>query len=173
MSTFTDPLLVEDLGDGNAKLLHHFGYHIGALGSPDFIVVPAGLVTDWASAPWGVRNLFPKYGNTNHPAVIHDYLYRGGYLLHVYLWRSEATGEVTVHWTKELPTRAQADAIFKEACQVKGVPGWKLELGYAGLRIGGGLAWARGHREESLMTTRCLEANDPSWPGILATEITL
>lgn len=39
------------------------------------ILVPAGFITDFASMPFGVRNLFPPIGIYARPAIIHDLLY--------------------------------------------------------------------------------------------------
>lgn len=37
-------------------------------------VAAIGFVTDFASIPWGVRNMFPQSGPWNRAAVIHDWL---------------------------------------------------------------------------------------------------
>lgn len=44
-------------------------------GGESVILVPAGFVTDFASMPFGVRNLFPAVGLYARPAIIHDLLY--------------------------------------------------------------------------------------------------
>lgn len=44
----------------------------------DFIEVPADFITNYASVPRGLWNLFPPWGEYAEAAVIHDYLYAGG-----------------------------------------------------------------------------------------------
>lgn len=45
-------------------------------GIPIHITVPMGFVTDLASIPRGLWNLFPPHGRYDYAAVVHDYLYR-------------------------------------------------------------------------------------------------
>lgn len=170
MSSFTTPLVTKDLDGNNVEVLIGFRYHLGALGSPTYVCVPSGFRTDYASSPWGFRNIFPKFGDTNQPAVLHDYLYRGGYIIEEYtLQENLPDAPVLVRYTTRRPTRAEADHIFLEACRVRKVPEWKQQLGYRMLRVGGGLAWNKGHRPATVAKTRALEAADPKWPlGILA-----
>lgn len=46
-------------------------------------IVPAGTVTDFASIPRGLWNIFPKSGKHNRAAVVHDYLCQTQILGHV------------------------------------------------------------------------------------------
>lgn len=87
------------------------------------VIVPAGFRTDFASVP-RLPLAFLLAGDTAHEAaVVHDYLYSQGKL-----------------------SRAECDAVFKEAIIVSGEPRWRAWLMYAGVRIGGGIAW-QDHRE--------------------------
>lgn len=97
-------------------------YHVGSADSDVVICVPAGFVTDFASIPFGIRNLFPPMGPWSRPAIIHDYLYDTG-------------GEGGRF------TRLEADRIFAEALEVVGVPAWRRALMYRAVRIGGGGGW--------------------------------
>jgi hypothetical protein len=127
MSQFLTPLdmrLMVDPGgmplqnrDGRQlyRLLSEFRYRSDVAG---LIVVPAGYVTDLASIPQVMLSLFGEIAQ--EPAVPHDFAY--------------STGCVP---------RAVADAMLREACLLTGVPTWKAELIYLGVRVGGGAHWAR------------------------------
>jgi hypothetical protein len=71
---FKDPLIVEKLHDGkNWKV--HCGFTYTTEAGVD-IVVPDGFITDFASIPRGLWNIFPPTGKYGHAAVVHDFLYR-------------------------------------------------------------------------------------------------
>jgi hypothetical protein len=81
-------------------------------------IVPEGFVTDFASVP-RIPLAFLLTGDSAHEAaVVHDWLYR----------------EKTV-------SRKTADAVFREASGASGEPGWKSWLMWAGVRVGGWMAW--------------------------------
>lgn len=42
------------------------------------VEVPAGFITDFASVPRGMWNLYPKVGLYAPAAVVHDFMYRYG-----------------------------------------------------------------------------------------------
>jgi hypothetical protein len=112
---FFSPLQVEVQPDGQTyRLLKPF--HARYLGH--LYVIPEGFLTDFASVPRGLWNLMPPFGRYTRAAVLHDWLYQTGVV-----------------------TRAQADRMFLEAMRQLDVPAWQRGLMYAGLRIGGHLAW--------------------------------
>lgn len=115
MSSFTTPLDFENLDDGvSFRLLTPFTYHVGELGSEEEITVPTGFVTDLASIPTVLWNLFPKLGRYNKAAVIHDYLYViGGRYPH-----AQAPDGT---WTYRIYTKVSVDGIFRDAMTVLGV----------------------------------------------------
>ncbi|MFM7102182.1 MAG: DUF1353 domain-containing protein [Verrucomicrobiota bacterium] len=86
--------------------------------APPSILVPAGTVTDFASVPRGLWNLFPPDGSYTPAAVVHDYLYR--------------TGEVP---------RAVADAVFVEAMAVCGTGWFARTVIWASVRTFGWLGY--------------------------------
>jgi hypothetical protein len=97
---------------GTWKLLAPLVYQSDLLGKA--VIVPAGFVTDFASVP-RLPVAFLLAGNCGHEAaVVHDWLY-------------------TTHDTD----RPTADAVFREAVQAGGDPGWRAWLMWAGVRIGG------------------------------------
>lgn len=134
MSSFTDPLAVEQLPEGDEWVtLRDFSFWYECDDTlPDMLsvrcksrlLVPAGTRSDFASIP---RLLWPLIG---HPAgnyaqasVMHDELYR----------RGAEPGA--------LP-RARCDELFLEGMRVLGVPWWKRRLMWAGVRLGGASAYA-------------------------------
>jgi hypothetical protein len=123
MSSFTSPLIVSPLPDGRRwKLVKKFTYHVGSRYSRNIIKVPAGFVTDFASVPWGLWNIFPTTGRWTKAAVVHDFCYQS-----------------------KCVSRAMADLIFKEAMGVLGVPRWKINLIYCGVRCWGWLGYSKNN----------------------------
>lgn len=50
-------------------------------GARRFLTVPAGMLTDLVSVPWGVRNVVGKVGPHLEAAIVHDYLFLAWQLL--------------------------------------------------------------------------------------------
>jgi hypothetical protein len=157
VSRYTAPLLIMPLEDGrtfeimssatvdrskfeeNGDLLfdlHEFRYEIGHEGSNSFVAPGTGFVTDFASIPRPLWWLLPKWGKYGKAAVIHDFLYRN----HFYEVKT-ALGA----FLKVPCGRKRADQIMLEAMEVSNTPKWQQYLIYAGLRIGGWIAWRRVH----------------------------
>lgn len=90
-----------------------FSYQSDLLGC--IITVPKGFVTDLASIPRLPFIYLCLNGIADQAGIIHDYLYSTG-----------------------LVSREMADAVLREACLVLGVPVWKAEMIYAGVRTFGG-----------------------------------
>lgn len=124
-----------DIRDGRqcVRLLEQLEYRVGAADSHELITVPAGFKTDFASIPFGFRNLFPPLSLYARPAIVHDFLYAtkgtGAYRLRRWINRAQDY------------TRKEADKIFKEAMTVVGVPAWQREAMYRAVRLGGGKGW--------------------------------
>lgn len=131
IARITSAFRVEEAGESRegrycVRLLEALEYRVGSADSAEIITVPSGFVTDFASIPWGLWNLFPPLGLWARPAIIHDYLYdRGG---------------MTARRTY---TRKEADMIFREAMEVVGVPAWRRQVMYGAVRLGGGGGWNR------------------------------
>ena len=81
--------------------------------------IPAGFITDCASVPRGLWNLFPPTGSYAKAAVFHDWLYREGKI-----------------------SRKQADELFLDAMECLGVPWITRYSLYWGVRIWGWMAWS-------------------------------
>lgn len=101
-------------------LARQFSNIIGRL-----ITVPAGFKTDLASIPKILWNILPPVGRYDAAAVVHDYLYQHNGV-----------------------TRAEADAVLREAMEVLGVRWSQRWAIYAGVRVGGWKTWNRYRRQE-------------------------
>lgn len=126
MARYLTDLILRDEGDGvRYTVVEPFSYQsdLGSTGGGLRHDVPPGFVTDFASVPRGLWNVFNKIGPWNKAAVIHDYLYDMGTL-----------------------PKFLCDKTFYEACGVSGVPQWKRWVLYQAVHIGGGKAW-RDHRK--------------------------
>lgn len=114
--------------DGRNWLLSH-GFTFGSVILERVIEVPEGFVTDFASIPRVLWNLYPPTGVYGKAAVIHDYLYRTAYYA----------------------TREQADAVLLEAMIDLGVGPRTRWLIYHGVRIGGRRSY-RGYSAVRVLT---------------------
>jgi len=111
----------------NWELTRAFTYRIGSQYSNQYIRVPQGFVTDFASIPKLLTLLLPDWAKFNKSPVLHDYLYR------------------TKKIMGESITRKQADDIFLEAMMVA----WNdlperffvANLEYWAVRVFAFLAW--------------------------------
>lgn len=120
MSRFLTPLRLERSGDYWIHL-QAMEYESDVAGQT--FIVPAGEVTDLSSVP-RLPLAFLLTGDTGHaPGALHDHLYR--------------TGKVS---------RLMADKVMREALLVSGEPAWRAALMYAGVRLGGWIAWGNHQR---------------------------
>lgn len=124
MSAFLTTLAVELMIDDDGKEMrtrdgrqlwrvidHQFAYRSDV--ADTIIVIPVGFVTDFASIPAAMQWLF---GDVAHRASLpHDFEYSG----------------------KGTLTREVADKVLLEACLLSGIPAWKANLIYGGVRLGG------------------------------------
>lgn len=118
---FTTPLDLRAQLPGRWELLRELIWH----SDTERIVVPAGFVTDLASIPRLLRGILHQNGLSRAPAVLHDFLY-----------------------ATQIMTRAEADAVFREALKAEGM-GWLGRFLYwGGVRVGGWVAW-RNHAKNS------------------------
>ena len=125
MSSFTEPLVVKHLDGSRWELMEKFIYFIGAEDSDEFVRVPKGFITDFASIPRLFWTLIgPPTGRYGKSAVIHDFLY-----------------------DTQPVTRKKADLIFYEAMQVLKVPFYKRWLMYHAVRTFAWMPWNRHTKE--------------------------
>lgn len=122
-SSFVTPLRLEFLDDCRWSLTEPFSF--ASCVTESIIRVPVGFVTDFASIPRGLWNLLPPTGRYGKAAVIHDWLYQT---------RDAGTHKV---W------RDEADAVLNEGMETLGVGRLTRWTIYAGIKVGGGVAWKR------------------------------
>jgi hypothetical protein len=117
MKLFPDRLLLEDAGTRNGSRLFRLESAFRYRSSFGVITVPPGFITDGASIPRCFWNILAPFGEYFEAAIIHDYLY-------------------SPHNRRF--TRAQADAIFKEAMFNVGIGWFTRGLIYRAVRLFGG-----------------------------------
>lgn len=128
MSEFlTDLIALEKRDDSGAILREELIYRSDHLGFE--IIVPRGFDTDFASVPRWIPMAYALFGGcAKWAAVIHDFLYR------------------------ECPlcvSRDDADQVLLEAMEVQGVPKWKRNIIWAGVRVGGARFYRPYHPADS------------------------
>jgi hypothetical protein len=122
------------------RLEHPYGWALqqpltyrSALPGVGELVVPAGFVSDLESVSRWTPLLFALVYDVAPPAAcVHDWLFR----------RAPVLADGT------RPTRALADAIYREAMAAWGVPRWRRTLIWLGVRVGGWATWRRYRRGE-------------------------
>lgn len=134
MNNFTGDLLVKYIDGTHWEVAEGFTYRVGSPMGAAFVAIPRGFVTDFASMPLGVVFKSPG-GKWDKPAIVHDVLYKRGWINYEKVRRSI--------------TRKEADAIFLEAMEVAGVPSATRIVIYLGVRVGGWKAWNE-HRKADL-----------------------
>lgn len=98
------------------------------------VEIPEGFLTDFASIPFYLWSLLPKWSTYGWAAVVHDWLY----------WMQD---DVSV-------SREQADKILRDAMLALKVPSWKASLIYRAVRWKGGSAWSENARLKGSGVTR-------------------
>jgi len=127
-SLFTTALEVRRMAGGTWLLLRDLVYQSASRRAR--FIVPAGFVTDFASVP-RVPIVYLLTGNTAHAAaVLHDYLYQ----THAF----------------DL-TRAEVDALFREAMESTWESWWRRWTMWMGVRVGGRRAWRTGPERFTLL----------------------
>jgi hypothetical protein len=129
MNNFEGELIARQLPGGYRwEIWESFTYRIGDANSPHLVRVPKGFITDFASIPRGLWNLWPPTaGKHAKPSVVHDVCYVRGY--------------IESDLIQKKITRKDADDIFKEALAVAGCNWFTRQALYLGVRVGGSTAW--------------------------------
>jgi len=120
MSSFTEPLIVKKISKRMWEVQRGFNYHIGAEHNKEFVHVPEGFPTDFASIPRILWIIFPPDGQYTQSSVLHDYLY-----------------------FSRIYKRRKADHIFLESMKVLEVPFWKRHTMYRAVRLCGWIPWKK------------------------------
>ena len=125
MSSFKTELVLKDLNDKGWALKEGLLYQSSMLKT--FVSIPVGFVTDLASIPRFPPIIYALLADSARAAaVVHDFLYQ----------THGASGHKV--------SRRTADLVLMEAMKVGGIPLWKRELIYAGVRVGGWSSWSSG-----------------------------
>lgn len=129
MNGFMGDLVAKQLDDPRYWMIYiPFTYRVGDPNGDMFVNIPRGFVTDFASIPRGLWNVFPPATSKfSKAAVVHDVLYKRG-------WIERGRHHVSL-------TRKDCDDILKEAMEVAGVNWLSRQLIYAGVRVGGWKPW--------------------------------
>lgn len=125
---FTKPLIVRYVGEQNKKAIweiqESFVYYIGSPNSEEYIEVPVGFITDFASIPKSLWNIFPPSGKYIKASVIHDYL-------------TNNKGKVKIKEKERYFSKKEVDDIFYEAMGVLGVSYIVKKMVYFSVRLFG------------------------------------
>ena len=119
MERFPDELILRKLNGPEWEVREAFRYWSTRLQA--WITVPPEFTTDLTSVPWFARWYVSVDGEHTKAALVHDWLY--------VLASETAFPNVT---------RKEADRIFLEALEVRGVGPIKRRVMYAAVRLGGG-----------------------------------
>ena len=145
-AAFLTDLKVLDITEGKEtstlQLMADFRVYSGVLDA--IVSVPAGFVCDGESIPLCVQWVAPPFGLSRRAAFVHDSLYRN---------RGYYDATVGFHPV----TRTQADAVYRELCEAKGLSSWRSNVRWAVLRLVGWKAWnddSRQHEAPQPPTTR-------------------
>ncbi len=130
-STFLTPLKVQPISKREWKILEEFSFYADTDTKRDWIIsVPEGDTTDFASIPRCLHWLLPPWHHSyGKAAVIHDYLYKGGFIT------VQGTGE------RYYPSKLESDKIFLEGMIVLNAPVYRRRVMYRAVRIGGTGHW--------------------------------
>lgn len=141
MSVFTEPLTVTKIGPRLWRVERQFTYFVGSEDSEEFVIVPVGIITDFASVPRAFWIIFPPDGEYTQAAVLHDFLYRD-----------------------QRYTRAKTDHIFLEAMGVLDVNWIKRRTMWLAVRSFGWIPWSK-RKNEALKKAKKTQEKDNRLPG--------
>lgn len=110
-----------------------FTYWLNAV---EFVTIPTGFITDFASIPRPLQVLWPSPGGPwDLPAVVHDYLYRYAVV-------------TCINGRTRTITRSDADDELKHGMEWMQTRWIATRCIYRGVRIGGWRAWHRYRNAE-------------------------
>jgi len=123
MYKFTTPLIVSPRNDSKTwVIMEEFSFDASIEDKLETITVPVGFKTDFASVPFLLRGLIPRWGKHGKAAVIHDWLY----------------------WDQPVGlTREQADDIMDQGMRELEVNPLSRKAILRGVQIFGFIAWRK------------------------------
>lgn len=141
MSTFTRSLILEETGGGVYwTVFESLTYFVGSEDGDEYVPVPKGTTTDLASVPRLLRAFVPKDGKGHRAFVVHDVLYRRGFVCVRHKPGARGYREIK---------QKEADRIALEAMKVLGVSKSRQYAIYYGLRIGGWVGWRQAKHKRA------------------------
>ena len=151
---FLTPLKIEQMGPDLWRLLADLVYWSRCLRVS--ITAPKGFITDLESVPrWIPVAYAVLYGSAHAAGTVHDFLYQTRKIV----YRTIA--------------RAEADGVLYEAAGAPGpgiepTAGWKRQLIWSGVRLGGRRAWRTGPERLQILwdRRRTPRVSDPAEQGI-------
>ena len=120
-----DKAVSRRLGKDHWRVTPGYRYYIGKEGSTRYVDVPDGFLTDGATIPRGLWWLLPPLGEYSQATSLHDYLCR----------TYQITELIDGVPTQVAVTRAEIDAILREAMDVLQVTPWKKRVINAGVTV--------------------------------------
>lgn len=129
--------ITEGFDTRTLELESPFSVYSGTLDA--IITVPSGFVFDGESIPIWLQWLSPPFGDSKRGACVHDWIYRNA-------------GFYDADGVFHPLLRKQADAVYRELIEAKGLPRWRATIRWAVLRLVGWVAWRdnRRTRDKSL-----------------------
>lgn len=131
MARILGDLVVKNIGAGLWEVVEDIEFHVGQENSEEVIIVKKGLITDFASMPFGVRNILPKDGAWTRGSLFHDELYKYRGVLPVDCFRGP----------EKIYSQKDCDQIFDEINKITGVSWWQRFLIYNALRMFGWISF--------------------------------
>jgi hypothetical protein len=98
------------------------------------LVVPQGFITDLASVPRPLWPIIAPFELGLAGPIVHDWIYRHGGAIRGWSQDRPQAGRFVF-------TRGEADGFLKDIMQQDGIPSWRVNAGYAGVRLGGHWSW--------------------------------
>lgn len=147
MSSFTEPLEMQEISKGLYRTTREFSYYLEDDHSK-VITIPNDYTTDGASIPWPCTKLLSRTDpQIAQAAVVHDWLYEHrGFL-----------GWITI-------SRKKMDKIFYNCMKVLGMPWWKRQIVYRVVRAFGWLGykqhWKSGNKIRVLVPSTRYKVGD-------------
>ncbi|MFW9821364.1 MAG: DUF1353 domain-containing protein [Candidatus Thorarchaeota archaeon] len=124
MGKFIGSIIVKPLDSLRWELQEEITY---ITDNKEYINIPTGFITDFASVPRLFWNIIPPWGKYGKAAIVHDYIYK-----------------------KLLFTRAYCDKLFLLIMKELKVPLWKRLTMYRAVRLGGWIPYNRYKKKEQI-----------------------
>ena len=118
-----------------ARVLTPFYFYLKS-NPNEIVVVPENFLTDFFSLPAMARLFHHPVGPGVSAAVVHDYLYVGG-------WIRDYN---TLEWIRR-PSHEESDLIFKTGLEVLGVSKIKIEITHLAVGVAKRGYWHKPHRD--------------------------